>query len=147
MHENICVFNCTTFNPQMNIKTKENFLDSFRVRNSSSKSRIFGENKLIRKSPQEQLLKHPFSIIKFDKDDKRNGTTHETQKPLDLVAYLLKTYSNDDFLIIDPFMGSGTTLVAAKQLNRKVIGIDIEEKYCEMAAKRLSQEVLDLATP
>jgi len=145
MHENICIFNCSTFNPQMNIKTKENFLESFRVRNSSSRDRHYGDAKLVRKSPKDQLSKHPFSIIKFNKDDKRNGTTHETQKPLDLVAYLLKTYSNDDSLILDPFMGSGTTLVAAKQLNRQTIGIEIEEKYCEIAAKRLSQEVLDLA--
>ena len=67
---------------------------------------------------------------------------HPTQKPLRLMVWCLQNYGNGN--VLDPFVGSGTTLVAAKQLNRKAIGIEIEEKYCEIAAKRLSQEVLNL---
>ena len=68
---------------------------------------------------------------------------HPTQKPLRLFRLLLEDYSKVGDTILDPFMGSGTTLRAAKDLRRKAIGVEIEEKYCEIAAKRLSQEVFD----
>jgi site-specific DNA-methyltransferase (adenine-specific) len=61
---------------------------------------------------------------------------HPTQKPVKLMEFCIGL-SNTSGLILDPFMGSGTTLVAARNLNRKAIGIEIEEKYCEIAAKRL----------
>lgn len=70
-----------------------------------------------------------------------NFTGHPSQKPVKLLTSILK--KTEAQTILDPFMGSGTTLVAAKNLNRKSIGIEIEEKYAEIAAKRLSQEVLN----
>ena len=69
---------------------------------------------------------------------------HPAEKPLKLINWLISE-SNNPNLILDPFLGSGTTCLAAKQLNRKSIGIEIEEKYCEIAAKRCSQEVLDFS--
>lgn len=67
---------------------------------------------------------------------------HPNEKPLSMVTHFISACSQQNDTILDPFMGSGTTLVAAKNLRRKAIGIEIEEKYCEIAAKRLAQEVL-----
>jgi site-specific DNA-methyltransferase (adenine-specific) len=66
---------------------------------------------------------------------------HPTQKPLGVTEMLIRYSTNKGDAVIDSFCGSGTTLVAAKNLGRKAIGIEIEEKYCEIAAKRLSQQV------
>jgi DNA modification methylase len=68
---------------------------------------------------------------------------HPTVKPMSLLGQLVKWSSSSEEVVLDPFMGSGTTLRAAKDLNRKSIGIEIEEKYCEIAANRLSQEVFN----
>ncbi len=67
---------------------------------------------------------------------------HPTQKPVALMRWCIES-SKAEGSILDPYMGSGTTIVAAKQLGRPAIGIEIEEKYCEIAAKRLSQSVFD----
>jgi site-specific DNA-methyltransferase (adenine-specific) len=69
-------------------------------------------------------------------------TEHPTEKPIWLFHKLILASSNQSQTILDPFMGSGTTLRAAKDLGRKAIGIEIEERYCEIAARRLQQEVL-----
>lgn len=71
------------------------------------------------------------------------GRIHPTQKPVEACSVLLKDSCPLLGMALDPFMGSGTTLVAAKELGLQAIGIEIEERYCEIAAKRLAQEVFD----
>ena len=67
---------------------------------------------------------------------------HPCPKPLELMRYLVDKFTNEGETILDPFAGSGTTLVAAKHLKRDYIGIEISKKYCEISRKRLSQEML-----
>lgn len=69
---------------------------------------------------------------------------HQTQKPVVFMAWAIERFAEPDQLVFDPFMGSGSTLLAAKNLGRRAIGIEIEERYCEIAVKRLRQEVLSL---
>lgn len=73
------------------------------------------------------------------------GRVHPNEKPLSLLGYLISRHPAQT--ILDPFMGSGTTLLAAKNMGRKAIGIEIEEKYCEIAVWRLRQEVFNFSYP
>ena len=69
---------------------------------------------------------------------------HPTEKPLEIIEKLILTASNEEGLIFDPFMGSGTTAAACKELNRNFIGCEIEAKYCEIAEKRLRKTIRGL---
>lgn len=91
--------------------------------------------------PQKQRPRDWF--ICQTSDMRKRPVGHPCPRPLDGVTQIAGSYCTPGGTILDPFMGSGTTLRAAKDLGRKAIGIEIEEKYCEIAAKRLSQEVLD----
>jgi site-specific DNA-methyltransferase (adenine-specific) len=81
------------------------------------------------------------NIMRFSPPTKRD---HPNEKPLDLVLQFIGLTTPDTGMVMDPFMGSGTTLRAAKDLGRRAIGIELEERYCEIAAKRMGQEVLNL---
>jgi len=87
----------------------------------------------------DELIDRYFLIDKPDKSEKGEFNNHRTVKPLALCEYLiaLSTFS-DNAVVLDPFIGSGTVAVAAKKLNRKFIGIDINEKYIEIAKLRLN---------
>ena len=85
-------------------------------------------------------LIHPSSVLCFDSDRGHNkGILHPTQKPLALIEWLIQTYTNEGDTVLDPFMGSGTTALAAKRLNRKFIGIELDKTYYNVAHQRLAQ--------
>lgn len=82
----------------------------------------------------------PGQVLDTTSDGKQ--TDHPTPRKLRHVKWLVNWWSDPGDVILDPFCGSGTTLQAAKETGRRAIGIEVEEAYCEMAARRLAQEVL-----
>ena len=90
-------------------------------------------------TPADGLHKGAGTVLRH-KNTRSTSRVHPTEKPEGLIASILSVCPGER--VIDPFMGSGTTPVAAKNLGRKSIGIEIEERYCEIAAKRLAQGVL-----
>lgn len=99
-------------------------------------------------SPAELAYSNFLTNLRLFRANYRGFTTrddpkqHPMQKPLALMRWVLTLKEMPSGVVLDPYMGSGTTLVAAKQLGRKAIGIEIEERYCEIAAERLAQDVL-----
>ena len=81
------------------------------------------------------------------RDSEHNDYYHPTQKPIVLMVYLILQYTDIDDIIIDPFMGSGTTLVAAQNEGRRAIGIELSEDYCKIAVERLRQPSLFYSIP
>lgn len=81
--------------------------------------------------------RYPETIIYFQQKWRRQDQVHPTQKPVALMEYLIKTYTNEDELVLDFTMGSGTTGVACKNLNRNFIGIELDEGYFNIAKERI----------
>lgn len=98
-------------------------------------------NKLTSNTEYKQnFTNYPTELIEFDIE---NDTIHETQKPVKLIEYLIKTYSNEGDMVLDNTMGSGTTGVGCMNTNRNFIGIEIEDKYYNLSEERI-KKVLDL---
>jgi len=128
-HELISVFgNKIKYNP---IKTD---LEKIRITKIYSKSKTqvspkYGDKRILKG-------KFPKTILKFSNANQKNRL-HPTQKPVALMEYLIKTYTNENETVLDFTMGSGTTGVACKNLNRDFIGIELDEEYFEIAKKRI----------
>lgn len=86
------------------------------------------------KSYKQEYTNYPKNLIEYGKD---RPSIHPTQKPVALMEYLIKTYTNEGEIVLDFTMGSGTTGVACKNLNREFIGIELDKEYFEIAKSRL----------
>ncbi len=142
--ENILVFykSQPKYNRQMIKRTPEEFKKSYRKNNSESKNgeqMTYRKTPLIRQSKDRQWYKPPIQTLYYNSDSKRNGKSHPTQKPVALMEYLIKTYTNENETVLDFTMGSGTTGVACLNTNRKFIGIENNKEYFEAAVKRIQQ--------
>jgi len=141
VHEIISVFykKQPIYNPQK-FKGKPNHS---RGKEKPIKNNNYGKFKFIDNSSKLGDLKYPRSILEFPKLHP-SKTVHPTQKPIDLLIYLINTYSNKNDIVLDFTCGSGSTLIASQKINRRWIGIEIEKEYCEITEKRLIKELNQL---
>ena len=131
-------FKTVTFNPQM---TKGKLRDKQpKMSGKKNDENWAGAMREIKGNKNINDLYYPRSY-QYIPNANQKDKFHPTEKPVALFEYLIKTYTNEGDTVLDNVMGSGTTLVAAKQLNRKSIGIEIEEKYCEIAVNRIEKAI------
>ena len=136
-HENIVVFykNQPTYNPQMKIGTKWHRCGKSNLKVAA----VYGdEQKTVKRKKLSDIteLKYPKSILTVSNAD-NTKRVHPTQKPTELLEWLIKTYTNEGEIVLDNCMGSGSTGVACVNTNRNFIGIELENEYFEIAKERI----------
>ena len=145
-NEDILVFglNKVNYYPIMVKRTEAEFKACYRKNDSKSWGNNIQNQKvnlIIRKSKEDQWFKYPTNVLNILKDDKRNGKNHPTQKPVELMEYLIKTYTKEGETVLDFTMGSGSTGVACVNTKRNFIGIEQDDKYFEIAKERITNHV------
>lgn len=133
-HENILVFarkfKGSVYNPQMTE-------GKMHKRGSEHGAQHYSTNNRVQPSAPSRLY-YPRSIVRFP-NTRIGKSLHPTQKSLGLMEWLVKTYSNRGAMILEPFAGSGTTLIAARKHGRRAVGIELSEEYCETIVGRLER--------
>lgn len=145
IHENILIFykHLPTYIPQKkHIYTNDIGRIRIKKRDRAKQYGCIKEQNYV-----EDGSRYPTDVVKFSNwngvsfgKDTENRTVHNSQKPLALIEYLIKTYSNENDLILDPFIGSGTTAVACRNTGRRYIGYEIDENYYQIAKRRIAEE-------
>ena len=134
-HENIMVFykKLPTYNPQMD----GDEIRKIKRKNIPQTTSNYGFS--MQPVESEYCGRYPKTVLKFGRDKQK---LHPTQKPVALLEYLIKTYTNENEIVLDNCMGSGSTGVACLNTNRKFIGIELNEKYFEIAKNRIEESLL-----
>ena len=135
-HEMICVFGkgTITYNPQC---TKGEPYKRVHRRHNTNNHKIGFNGSDFEYS--NNGFRYPITVQEFQQKWRRQDQIHPTQKPVSLLEYLVKTYTNENDIVLDNCMGSGTTGVACINTNRKFIGIEKEEKYFNIAKERIEK--------
>ncbi|GAB0483115.1 Modification methylase DpnIIB [Alistipes sp. cv1] len=139
-HEDILVFYARqpVYHPQMTPCLPEQ-RNHGRRKTEGFVNRCYGAMKL---SPVRMADdKYPTSVIFMPKEHKQGAFYHPTQKPVALIEYLIRTYTDEGDVVLDNCIGSGTTAVAAIRTGRHYIGFEIEPAYCEIAGRRIREEL------
>ena len=136
-HEIISVFGkmATTYSKKGNMKyNPQDIIPCQKInKRKSQKADIFHSSPNV--PTVQKYTNYPKSILNYS----REGNLHPTQKPVELLEYLIKTYTNNKDVVLDNCMGSGSTGVAALNLHRKFIGMELDEKYFEIASNRINE--------
>ena len=141
-HESILIFGKGVYNPQKTVANKSHSKGN----KTETQNNNYGEYASVDNSEYLGNKKHPTSIITISKSHP-SVALHRTEKPVELMGWLIKTYSNIGDTIFDPFMGSGTTGVACVQTGRNFIGIEIDPKYFAIAEKRIKDAQQQMRLP
>lgn len=139
-HEEICIFynKPPTYNPQFT-QGKPLHGKGTRYLTKKQVNNNYAEVKTIKDEREGSTEKYPSSILTFQKPHS-SVAKHRTEKPVDLLEWLIKTYTNEGEIVLDNCMGSGSTCVAAVRTRRAFIGIEKDKDYYEVAKKRLEDE-------
>lgn len=131
-HENICVFykKQPTYNPQ---KTDG---EPYKAKSGATTSNNFGQFSGEYHTENADGKRYPLTVIRFVQQSNTNKV-HPTQKPVALLEYLIRTYTNPSDVVLDNCMGSGSTGVACVNTNRNFIGIELDKNYFDIAQKRI----------
>jgi site-specific DNA-methyltransferase (adenine-specific) len=146
-HDNILIFykNKPTYNAQMierSAEGKSRMNRKFLPNNTGKRDYIGGfvDTKGNNNSNLDKNLRCPRSILKFNTE----RGLHPTQKPVALLEYLIKTYTNENEIVLDNCMGSGSTGIACINTNRRFIGYELDDKYFEIGKNRLQEQIKNI---